>query len=110
MRRHLIHLLNAAVLGIILLGVPAITSRRFWDLQLSSVPKFQMLTLWGLALAGVGNLLAAGFLARKPKQRRPYWVWAAVFAVFWVAEFLHFQGYIRFDWLKNVLLELKRFF
>src|SRR5439155_8920215 len=48
MLRALIQCANGFLLIIILIGIPAITSARLGSLQLSSAPKTQMLTLWGL--------------------------------------------------------------
>ena|SRR5437667_5010640 len=110
MRRLLIHGVNGFFMVIILIGIPAITSARFGNLLLSSAPKAQMLTLWGLTLAAVGDAVAALGLLRGRKERQLCWTWAATFGVLLLIEYLFVRGYFNFDWLKEVLQWVQRRF
>jgi hypothetical protein len=103
MQRLLIHGINAFLVVVIMIGVPAITSARFGSLQLSSAPKAQMLTLWGLAATGAGNAIAAVALVKSRKERALCWRWALTFTALLAVEFLYFDGYFNFDWLKKAL-------
>jgi hypothetical protein len=110
MQRLLIHSLNAFLLVVILIGIPAITSARFGNLQLSSAPKARMLTLWGLALTGAGNAIAAVALVKSRKERALCWRWALTFIALLAVEYLYFNGYFNFDWLKQALLWVRNRF
>ena len=110
MQRVVIQCANSFLLIIILIGIPAITSARFGSLLLSSAPRAQMLTLWGLALTAVGNLLGALGLVRGRKERRLCRKWAAIFGVLLLIEYLFAHAYLNFDWLKEALQWLQRRF
>jgi len=104
MQRLLIHCVNAFLLVVILIGIPAITSARFGSLQLSSAPKAHRLTLWGLAASAIGNMIVAAWLVKGRKERALCWRWVLTFSALFAVEFLHFNGYFSFDWLKRALL------
>jgi len=103
MRRLLIQCVNGFVLVVILIGVPAITSARFGSLQLSSAPKAQLLTLWGLGLAAACNSSAALWFIKERKDRMLCWKWTFVFGVLLAIEYAYFSGWLNFDWLKKTL-------
>lgn len=107
MQRFVIHLINGGLLVLILIGIPAITGRNFAWWRLSHTPTSQMLTLWGLGLAGAANFLGAVFLARGAKARILCWCWLAAFAAIVLVESLYFNRHINFDWLKQFLQRLK---
>jgi len=109
-QRLFVHLVNSALMVIILIGIPAITSLRFGSIRLNSNPKLQMLTLGGLALASAGNLIGALFLTVDKKTRRACGAWALLFGIILAAEFLYVRGFIRFGWLKEFLLWIQETF
>ena len=102
-----IRLANLVWLVLILMGVPAITGRSFGWLRLSDSSISQPLTLWGLAVGAVLNILGAIFLAKGGKAKRLCWQWCAAFALLVVIEYLVIRHYINFDWLKTFLLWVK---
>src|SRR5438445_8017249 len=102
--RLVIQLINSFLLIVILIGIPAITSARFGNLQLSSAPKAHRLTLWGLALAVAANAVAAVTVAKGRKERTICGWWVAGFIALLAVEYLHFNGYVEFDWLKKASL------
>jgi hypothetical protein len=108
MQRLLIHLANAFVLIVVLIGVPAAASRRLLGLQLTSVSTTQMLTLWGLGLMVAANFFVGIFLAKDKKLRRLCLKWMLLHAVLFLIEALLYGGYIDFVWLKQALLWLKQ--
>jgi len=110
MQRLTIHLLNSLLLIIILIGIPAITSARLGSLQLSSAPKAQKLTLWGLGLTAAFNSTAAIWFTKKRKDRMLCCKWAAVFGALLTIEYLYFKAYFNFDWLKEALQWLQKLF
>jgi len=101
--RLVIQLINSFLLIVILIGIPAITSARFGNLQLSSAPKAHRLTLWGLALAAAANAIAAVSVAKGRKERVVCGWWVAGFLALLAVEYLHFNGYFNFNWLKQAL-------
>ena len=103
MQRLLIHGVNSFLLIVILIGIPAITSARLGSLQLSSAPKAHRLTLWGLALAAAANAIAALSIVKGRKERALCWRWAGAFLALLAVEYLYFNGYFNFDWLKKAL-------
>ena len=108
MQRLLIKCVNFALLIIIVIGVPAITSAQFWNVQIVSASKLQLLSFWSLSVALAGNILAAAFLLKGRKERILCWEWAAVFGVVLFACGAFALGYLKFDWLKAILLWLQR--
>jgi hypothetical protein len=109
-QRLLVHLANSALLVIVVIGIPAVTSLRFGSIRLNSNPKLQMLTLGGLALAGIANLGGALLLRGDKKTRRSCGAWTLLFGIILAAEFLYIRGFIRFGWLKEFLLWLQQRF
>jgi hypothetical protein len=108
MQRALIQCANSFLLILILIGVPAITSARLGSLQLSSAPKTQILTLWGLALAVVANSFVALALVSGRRERLLCWRWAALFGMIFLIEYLYVHAYVNFDWLREALLWLQK--
>ena len=108
MQRFLIKCVNFALLVIIVIGLPAITSAQFWNLQIVSASKLQWLSFWGLSLALAGNILAPAFLLEGRKEQILCWEWAAVFGVLLFACGALALGYLKFDWLKAFLQWLQR--
>jgi hypothetical protein len=110
MQRLAVHLANSALLVIVLIGIPAITSLRFGSIRLLSDPKLQKLTLGGLGLAGAANLAGALLLKRDKKTRHACRTWALLFGIILAAEFLYVRSFIRFGWLKKLLLWVQETF
>jgi len=108
--RLAIQLVNSFLLIVILIGIPAITSARFGNLQLSSAPKAHRLTLWGLALAAAANAIAAVSVAKGRKEQVVCGWWVAGFLALLAVEYLHFNGYFNFNWLKQALLWVQSHF
>ena len=108
MQRFLIKVINCGLLVIILIGVPAITGTRFGHLAVSSAPTAQMLMLWGLSLAVVGNSVAALLFGRAQKLQMLCWEWALVFGSLLGIEYAMIHGYLNFNWLKRGLLWLQK--
>lgn len=109
-QRLLVHLLNSVLVVIVMIGIPAVTSLRLGGIRLNSNPKLQMLTLGGLALASAANLAGALLLRGDKKTRRACGAWALLFGIILAAEFLYVRGFIRFGWLKEILLWLQQRF
>jgi hypothetical protein len=107
MQRLLIKCVNFALLIIIVIGLPAVTRAQFWNIQIISAPKLQLLSFWGLSLALGGNILAAPLLFKGRKERILCWEWAAVFGVLLFAYSAFSFGYFKFNWLKRTLLWLQ---
>jgi len=107
MHRFLVHLVNLFLLMLIVVGIPAITSLRLGSIRLSSDPKLQMLTLAGLGLASATNLASALFASMDKKGRRACRAWALLFGLILAVEYCYFRGYVRFGWLKDLLLWLQ---
>jgi len=109
-QRFLIKCVNCVLLVIIVIGVPAITRAQFWNLQIASAPKLQLLLFWSFALALGGNIFAAAFLFKSRKERILCWEWAAVFGALLFAYCAFSFNYFNFDWLKKFLLWLRQHF
>jgi hypothetical protein len=110
MQRLLIITTNFVLLALLLVGSPAVTGAQFLGWQVSSVPAARMLMRWGLALATAGNAGAALFLIKGRKERKLCWEWAAVFGALLGVEFAFVQGWLNFNWLKQILLWLQKHF
>ena len=110
MQRFLIKCVNCALLIVIVIGIPAAATARFWKLQIGFAPTLQMLLFWSLALALAGNIFAAAVLLKSRKDRIHCWEWAAVFGVLLFACAAFALGYLNFDWLKKFLLWLQSHF
>jgi hypothetical protein len=103
-RKLIIHLINGALLVIVLIGVPSITSRHVAGVAVSSTSKMQLLTLWGLGIAAAANMFLALFGGLKQPVRKLLFLWCVAFSAILLLEVLHFQGVIHFRWLKELLL------
>ena len=110
MQQTAIHALNGAYLVIIAIGIPAITSREFGPLTLTSNPDARMLTFWGLGLACGLNLAGLLWLARSKKAREACRIWVLVHGAVLAVEFLLYRKQIHFNWLKDGLLWIKQKF
>ena len=110
MQRFLIKCVNFALLIIIVIGVPAVTRAQFWNVQIVSAPKLQLLSFWGLSLALGGNILAATMLFKGRKERMLCWEWAAVFGGLLGIQFAFTHGYFNFAWLKQALQWVQKHF
>lgn len=106
MQRFLIKCVNCALLTVIVIGIPAAATARFWKLQIGFAPTLQLLLFWSLALALAGNIFVAAFLIKSRKERIYCWEWAAIFGVLLFAYTAFALGYLHFDWLKKFLLRL----
>lgn len=103
MQRALIQIVNGVWLALVLIGVPAATSLHVGRFSLSSQPSLQNVTLWGLGLAVIGNLVAGLFVIKNAKVQALCWMWALAFATLFGVEYLTFTGKLQFDWLKRAL-------
>ncbi|MBI3191407.1 MAG: hypothetical protein HYZ36_01995, partial [Pedosphaera parvula] len=74
MQRALIQIVNSAWLALVLIGVPMATSLHVGHFSLSSQPSLQNVTLWGLGLAVVGNLVIGLFVIRNAKAQPLCWM------------------------------------
>jgi hypothetical protein len=63
-----------------------------------------------LAIAVGLNIVAGSYLVKSKKERVVCWEWAAVFGVLLFAYCAFVFGYLNFNWLKNFLLRLQRYF
>jgi hypothetical protein len=108
MQRFLIQCANGALLILMVIGVPAVTRVRFGSWLISSAPILQKLTLWGLALAVVGNAAAAVAVIKRRKERKLCWEWAVVFGGLLAAHYALIRGWFNFNWLKADLLWLQQ--
>lgn len=108
MQRLVIKCVNCALLVIILIGVPSATSARFGDMQISSAPTMQMVTLWGFCFAAVGNILTATIFIKSRKEQSLCAQWAFVFGGLLLLEYLFIHGYFNFEWLKQFLQWLQK--
>ena len=108
MQRALIQIVNGIWLALVLIGVPVVTSLHVGHFSLSSQPTLQNVTLWGLGLAVVGNLLVGLFIIKNAKVQPLCWMWALSFAALFGVEYLTFTGQLQFDWLKRFLQWLQQ--
>jgi hypothetical protein len=102
-----IHVLNTALIAILMIGVPAVTGIDLGSLRLSSDTWLERLVVGGLALGVTGNAFAGGLLKRR-RQRRACWAWMLVHAAVLLVAILAQQGWIHFDWLREFLDQLGR--
>jgi hypothetical protein len=110
MQRFFIIIANCALLIFLLIGIPAATGAKLGDWQVSSAPATRLLTFWGLGIAAAGNAVAAMMFIKGRKGKILCWEWAAVFGVLLLAHWAFTRRYFNFDWLKNTLLWLQRYF
>lgn len=108
MQRAVIQIVNGAWLALVLVGVPVATSMHVGRFSLSSQPSMQNVTLWGLGLAVVGNLVIGLFVIKNAKVQSLCWMWALAFAALFGVEYLTFSGQLQFGWLKRALQWLQQ--
>ena len=104
MWKLIIHLVNGALLVIVLIGVPSITSKQVAGVTVASTSRTQALTLWGLGIAAGANLLVALFGGVKRPSRKLLLTWCVAFSVVLLVELMYFEGVIHFRWLKDSLI------
>ncbi len=107
-QQFLIKGVNCGLLVIILIGIPAVTGARFGHLSVSSATTAQVLMLWGLTLAVVGNSMAALSFSKAQKLQVLCWEWAVIFVSLLGIEIALIHGYVNFNWLKQGLLWLQK--
>lgn len=104
----LIHAFNAAVLVLVVVGLPEATSLDLGTWSLNAREGAAQLLFWMLLAVGLANLTAAGCWKRKPRNqtkaaRKACLQWALVYAVLFAALCLHQAGHLSFQWLKDLL-------
>lgn len=106
-----VHLINWALLGLILIATPYIATGKLLGMEIIDAPTAQTLASIGLALACGFNLVGATMLFRKKaKLRKVCWEWCAIDAVFLIVFVLVLQGVVRFQWLKEWLVRMQQQF
>ncbi len=108
MQRFFIQCVNAALLAVVFIGIPAATREQWWGWQISAATPPQILMLWGLGLATAVNLVAALGLVKSRPERKLCWEWTAVFAGLLLIQYAFHRGWFNFDWLKQALLRLQK--
>lgn len=108
MQRLFINSVNCALLILVLIGIPAITRKQFWNWQISSAPMAEKLTFGGLILAIALNVLGATIFVPGPKAKTLCAKWTFVFGGFLFVEYAFIHGWINFDWLKNWMLWIQQ--
>ncbi len=107
-QQFLIKGVNCGLLVIILIGIPTVTGARFGHLSVSSATTAQVLILWSLTLAVVGNSMAALSFGKAQKLQVLCWEWAVIFGSLLGIEVALIHGYLNFNWLKQGLLWLQK--
>ena len=102
-----IHAVNAALLAVLLIGIPAVTGIDLGSLRLSSDHWLERLTIAGLIVGMTANGLT-GFLVRQRRRRAVCWGWTFLYAALLIVAVLSREGYIHFDWLRDFLDSLGR--
>jgi len=102
-----IHALNAGLIVVLMIGVPAVTGIELGSLRISSNRWLQRLLLAGLGL-GVGLNLAMGWWCRPRRQRAAYRGWTLLHAAMLTVAMLTYSGRIHFDWLRDFLNQARR--
>lgn len=110
MQRFLIQIVNFCLLFIILVGVPAATHAQFGSWQISSATTARLIIFWGLGIAAGLNAVGALFFIKNQKDRKHCWEWAAIFSGLWLAYFGFVRGWFDFEWLKQALQWLQKYF
>jgi hypothetical protein len=110
MQRFLIITTNCALLVLLLIGLPAATRTHFGNVQLSSASNGRLLMFWGLGIAVAANILAALIFIKGRKQKILCWEWAAIFCALLLAYYGFMRGWLDFEWLKQTLLWLQKYF
>ena len=104
-RMPAIHMANAALLAVLLVGVPAVTGVSLGTLRVSSNAWLERLVLAGLGLGVLANgLLVWGSGFRKERGVCMGWMGLHL-TILGVALMAHF-GWIEFGWLKDWLKRL----
>jgi hypothetical protein len=110
MQRLLINAVNCTLLILILIGIPAITHKQFWNWQISSTSTAQNLMFGGLIFATVMNILAATIFMTSPKPKELSAKWSFIFGALLFLEYAFVHGWFNFEWLKKSLLWLQNHF
>lgn len=103
-----IHIANAALLAVLMVGIPTVTGIDLGALRLSSDTWWERLTIGGLVVGLAMNGLAALWLGRQ-RQRLVCWGWSLLHTVLLTCAVLAFTGQIHFKWLRTALEFLSRF-
>jgi len=103
MQRFLLLLINCALLGLLLFGLPEATHEQVIGYQVSKAPTTQHLVVWGLGIAAVANLLAGLVLIKDRKARPLAWEWTGIFAALGLLQYALYRGWTNFNWLKTAL-------
>lgn len=102
-----IHLINWAMLGLILIATPYVASAKLGGLQIVSTRTSQMLAMGGFGLAIAVNLIGAILIFhKKAKSRKACQQWCVIYTGFLVVVLLVYLQYINFNWLKEWLTQL----
>lgn len=109
MQRLLVNSVNAALLVVIFIGVPAVTRAQLGNLEISSAPTAQNVMLGGLIFAVVINVLGAILFAPGPKAKISCAKWTCIFAGLLFLEYAFIRGWFNFHWLKQFLLWLEKY-
>ena len=110
MQRFLIITTNCALLVLLLIGLPAAAREHFGNLQLSSASIGRLLMFWGLGISAAANIFAALIFVKGRKPKMLCWEWAAIFGGLWLAYFGFVRGWLNFEWLKQMLQWLQKYF
>jgi len=103
MQRFFILLINCALLGLVLLGLPDATHSQVVGYEVSKAPTTQLLIVWGIGIAAAANLLAGLMLVKDRKVRLLTWEWTGVFAALGFLQYALYRGWTNFNWLKTAL-------
>jgi hypothetical protein len=103
MLRYFIILVNAALLALLLMGIPEATHDQLVGYQIGRGPTTRWLVMWGLAGAAALNLLATLVLIKDQKVRAVGWEWTGIFAALGLFQYALIRAWVNFDWLKTAL-------
>jgi len=103
MQRFFLLLINCALLGLLLFGLPEATHEQIVGYQVSKGPTTQLLIVWGLGIAATANLLAGLMLIKDRKVRLLAWEWTGIFAALFLLEYALYRGWTNFNWLRTAL-------
>lgn len=108
MKSWLIQLGNGIWLVIIFIGVPAVSSLRFGSLQIASRPTWHMLAMGGIALGWIVNAGIYWKITRSKREKRMCMGWLLGYTFFAISFWAYSEKIIRFQWLKNLLLNIQQ--